>query len=77
VAKSEIIELGGNKYSAVALRSVTEQMAVSALRHKYDPNQIRNAWKQANGKSIRNHSDKSGKTTAKKTRAKKSNSKNK
>lgn len=55
MAKSKTIELGGNKYNAAALRSVTEQQAVVALRHKYDPSQIRNAWKQANGLTVRNY----------------------
>ena len=55
MAKSNIIVLGGNKYNAEALKRVTEQLAVEALKHKYEPNQIRNAWKQANGLSVRNY----------------------
>lgn len=74
---NNIIELGDNKYNATALRSVTEQAAVLALRHKCDPNQIRNAWKQANGLSVRNYSEKAEKPQPKRTRKPNSKAKNK
>lgn len=43
-----IIYLGDDRFNAAWLKTVTESMAVHALKgHK--PDQVRNAWKQANG----------------------------
>lgn len=69
-AKQKVIELGGVKYNGDWLRSVSEQKAVSTLRAKHDVNQIKNAHKQANGLSVRNHT-KADKPAAKKTASKK------
>ncbi len=57
MASKDIIELGSKKYNGKWLRSVSEQVAVTSLQHKCDASQIRNAWKQANGKTVRNYSE--------------------
>ena len=49
------IKLGGETYNAQWLRTVSEHDALRRL-HKHDQSQVRNAWKQANGLSVRNHS---------------------
>ena len=51
----KVIELGKEKYNADFLRSVTEEKAVRTLLGK-NHSQVRNAWKQANGKTERNYS---------------------
>ena len=48
------ITLGENVYNAEYLRSVSEKVAVRSMP-KNDRAQVVNAWKQANGKSVRNH----------------------
>lgn len=75
MAKSKTIILGENKYNADALRSVTEQQAVLALKHKCEPNQIRNAWKQANGLSVRNYAKNEASESKPKTKRKRTTSK--
>ena len=67
---AKVITLGKRKYNAVWLRTVSEQKAVQANRGE-DHNQVRNAWKQANGKSVRNHTIKEGKADKKVTEEKK------
>lgn len=57
----KVIELGKERYNADWLITITEEMAVRLIGGK-NTNQVRNAWKQANGKSIRNYSKKSKKT---------------
>ena len=57
MAKAKIIELAGQKYDADWLRNVPLSQAVSALKNNHDKNQITNAWKQANGHSVRNYTD--------------------
>ena len=51
---AKIIKLGDVKYNAAWLQSITEDQAVRALPNK-EHQQVRNAWKQANGKSVRNY----------------------
>ncbi len=48
------LKLGDNEYNCKWLRSVSEEQAVRTLPMK-EVGQVRNAWKQANGKSVRNH----------------------
>jgi hypothetical protein len=70
-AKSNSIDLGGRRYNGEWLRSMSEGEAVLRLKGHCDINQIRNAWKQANGKSVRNYSAKtakSGESKAKRAR---------
>lgn len=53
----KVIELGTSRYNGDWLRKVTEEEAVERLKdHK--ESQVRNAWKQANGLTIRNHKKK-------------------
>lgn len=56
-SKAAVIELGKEKYNANFLRTVSEEDAMRILSggKKANKNQIKNAWKQANGKSVRNH----------------------
>lgn len=58
MASKSVIELGGRRYNADWLRSVPEAQAVIMLKNHCDISQIRNAWKQANGKTVRNYSEK-------------------
>jgi len=58
---SNVIELAGKKYSIAYLKSVTEEKAVKKLKSFCKESQIRNAWKQANGKTVRNHAKNSTK----------------
>lgn len=54
-AKDKVLELGKKKFNAEYLRSVSEEVAVKTFcNDKRD--QVVNAWKQANGKTVRNHS---------------------
>lgn len=69
----KVISLGGETYNAVWLRTVSEHEAIRA-HHGKDHNQVRNAWKQANGKSVRNYSLEEGKEDGKKPGGKKANS---
>ena len=56
MAKKIVIELGGQRFNIAWLQSVTEDRAVEALKGSVeDPNRTRNAWKQANGVSVRNY----------------------
>lgn len=52
------LKLGLVTYKIAWLKSVTEQKAISTLKFTHDISQIRNAWKQANGKSVRNYTKK-------------------
>lgn len=61
MARSKRIVLGKVNYNAEWLRSVTEQKALIILASKFEVNQIKNAWKQANGFSVPNYSKKSKK----------------
>lgn len=75
---ANVIEIGGNKFNADYLKSIPEDTAVKAYKH-IERSKVVNAWKQANGKSVRNYATskpeaKAEKPKAKKT-AKKSNSK--
>ena len=57
-SEAPTITLGKNVYNAIWLRSVSEDKAIRTLTRgkKGKPiTQVRNAWKQANGKSVRNH----------------------
>ena len=52
------IELGEHKYKINWLRNVTERQAVNILsKIGRDVNQVKNAWKRANGFSIRNEDE--------------------
>lgn len=53
--EDKVIVLGENKYNAVYLRRVSEKVAVRSMPEN-DRGQVVNAWKQANGKTVRNHS---------------------
>lgn len=57
MSKEKSIELGKEKYNGDYLRSVSEETAVKVLHHiaKHPKSQVLNAWKQANGKTVRNH----------------------
>jgi hypothetical protein len=57
MSKAKIIELAEERYNADWLRSVSEEQAVRALPMKKG-SQVRNAWKQANGLSVRNYAKK-------------------
>lgn len=67
MSNKKVIKLGSNQYNAEWLRSVTEEQAVRRLRATKEPNQIKNAWKQANGLSVRNYDNDKPKTEAKKS----------
>jgi len=60
MSKEATIELSKEKYNADWLRSVTEEKAVKVLHFaaKKPKSQVINAWKQANGKTVRNHKSK-------------------
>ena len=60
MSKEKVIELSKEKYNADWLRSVTEEKAVKVLHFaaKKPKGQVLNAWKQANGKTVRNHKKK-------------------
>lgn len=51
------IILGTEKYNVAYLKSVTEERAIRTFKH-LDRNQVINAWKQANGKTVPNRSKK-------------------
>jgi len=56
MGKKLTIDLGEHRFNIAWLQSVTEDRAVQALSPNVeDPNRIRNAWKQANGVSVRNY----------------------
>lgn len=57
MANKKVIVLSDVKYNGDWLRSVPQNKAVKSLVHKFDRNQIVNAWKQANGKSVRNYTE--------------------
>jgi hypothetical protein len=59
-----VIELGDVRYSGVFLRNVTEEEALKHYPH-LDRNQVKNAWKQANGKTVRNYTKKTKKVKEK------------
>ena len=65
----KVIELGGVKYNADWLRSVSETRAIQTLQSRFSVSQIRNAWKQANGLTKRNY-QKEAEVKAKETEAK-------
>ena len=55
--KDRYIKLGEHSYKVSWFRSVTEDKAVSILvKAGRDKDQIKNAWKQANEKSVRKES---------------------
>lgn len=47
----KVIYLGEDRFNADWLKTVTENQAVQGLKAGHKENTIRNAWKQANGKS--------------------------
>lgn len=57
MAKDKVIELGKEKYNAEYLRSVSEEKAIKVLHFVAGKpkSQVINAWKQANGKTVRKH----------------------
>lgn len=65
MAKSKVIELAGQKYDADWLRSVPLNKAINVLKNCHDKNQVTNAWKQANGLSVRNYNKAGEKVEAK------------
>lgn len=65
---AKIIKLGDHKYDGEFLRSVPIDKAIAVLGKYRDKDQIRNAWKQARGLSVRNHTkDTKPKATRKRT----------
>lgn len=60
MSEEKVIELGKEKYNGDYLRSVSEETAVKVLHtiSKNPRTQVINAWKQANGKTVRNHKKK-------------------
>lgn len=50
--KAKVIEIGKIRFNAVYLRSVTEKKAISDYCH-LERSKVVNAWKQANGLSVR------------------------
>lgn len=46
----KVLEIGKEKWNADALCKMTEDEAIRKLSKNYTPDQIRNAWKQANKK---------------------------
>lgn len=60
MSKEKAIELGKETYNADWLRGVSEEKAVKVLHFaaKKPKTQVINAWKQANGKTVRNHKKK-------------------
>ena len=58
MALKSYIELGEHKYKISWLRNVTERQAVNILsKVGRDVNQVKNAWKRANGFSVRNEDE--------------------
>jgi len=55
--KSNILEIGKIKFNAKYLRSVPEKKAISDYSH-LERSKVVNAWKQANGFSVRNNKKK-------------------
>ena len=51
----KVIYLGEDRFNADWLASVTEAEAVFFLKGGHNISQIKNAWKQANGKSTPNY----------------------
>jgi hypothetical protein len=58
----KVIEIGKIKFNAEYLRSVSEKKAVKDYNH-LDRSKVVNAWKQANGLSVRNNRKKTKKKT--------------
>ena len=58
-SKQKFIELGKLKYPVDVLQGMTEEQAVKAYCNQTS-SQVRNAWKQANGKTKRNHTEDKG-----------------
>jgi hypothetical protein len=66
--------LGDDNFNVEWLRSVSEDHAIKSLgRALKDINRVRNAWKQANGLSVRNYSQEN--ETEKPTKRKKASKK--
>jgi hypothetical protein len=61
--KGKVLEIGKVKFNAEYLRSVSEHKAIKDYSH-LERSQVTNAWKQANGLTVRNN---------KKTKKKKNN----
>lgn len=53
MSKTKHIEIGKNKFNAEYLRSVSEKKAILDYQH-IDKSKVINAWKQANGLTVRN-----------------------
>lgn len=51
----KVIEIGKIRFNANHLRSVSEKKAVADYSH-LERSKVVNAWKQANGKTVRNYS---------------------
>lgn len=52
--KGKVIEIGKVKFNAEYLRSVSEKKAVKDYSH-LERSKVVNAWKQANGLTVRNN----------------------
>ena len=74
MGKSSCLELGGVKFNADYLRSVSEKKAVRDYAH-IERSKVVNAWKQANGKTVRNFAKSEKKTEDPKPKRKRSNKK--
>lgn len=67
------LKLGDDDFNLEWLRSVSEDHAVKSLGNAIgDINRVRNAWKQANGVSVRNYSKDNETEKPKKKRSSKS-----
>jgi hypothetical protein len=73
MSKAKRLKLGDDDFNAEWLRSVSEDHAIKSLgRAIGDINRVRNAWKQANGLSVRNYSQENETEKPKKKRSSKS-----
>lgn len=59
------VYLGESRFNADWLKTVTENQAVQKLKEGHKVSQIRNAWKQANGKSKPKYDSSKGSETEK------------
>lgn len=64
---SDGLEISDVNFNAVYLRTISERKAIKDYAH-LSRSKVVNAWKQANGKTVRNYS-KSTKTAKKKSEA--------
>lgn len=59
VAEDKYLKLGEVKYNLTFLKGCAESYAISVLvKGGHDENQVRNAWKRANGLSVRKYEEK-------------------